>query len=235
MASNDRVNDPDLRASIAAPGIRLVYRMLGGRRRWTVARLICRVLLKLEGGPFRSATVRRILAEDYGVTVGAHTYGDCLVPGAFPPGVVIGRYSSVSEGARVYNQNHPIERLSTHPYFYDEALRVAAGEPLPRHDLVIGHDVWVGRNAIVTPGCKRIGNGAVIGAGAVVTKDVEDFSIVVGVPARHLRYRFDERTRRAISESAWWHRTIDDIRRDPKIFAVNAAELDDRAWRSLGP
>lgn len=209
----------------SAPALVALYRLFRGRDRWTVARVVCRLLLKLEGGPYRSATVRRMLAKDFGVEVGAYSYGDCLVPGAFPPQVRIGRYSSISEGARVYNQNHPLERLSTHPYFYERELGYAAGPDLPRHTLEIGHDVWIGRNAVVTPGCQRIGNGAVIGGGAVVTKDVEDFSIVAGVPARHLRYRFDSDVRIRLSASAWWLRSIEEIASDRKAFAVAAADL----------
>ena len=58
--------------------------------------------------------------------------------------------------------------------------------------LEIGHDVWMGQQAIILPGCKKIGNGAIIGGGSIVTHDVPPYAIVVGNPARVIRYRFDE-------------------------------------------
>ena len=213
----------DLITSRAAPAVCVIYRAFRGQRHWTIARLVCRLLLKLEGGPYHSATVRHLLRKDFGVSVGLYSYGDCLVPGAFPPQVEVGRYTSISEGARVYNQNHPIERLSTHPFFYE--FDHAHGANLSRHALSIGHDVWIGRNAVVTPGCSRIGNGAIVGAGAVVTKNVEEFSIVAGVPARHIRYRFDESTRRSVAESEWWLESAETFARFPEVLATPAAEL----------
>ena len=70
--------------------------------------------------------------------------------------------------------------------------------------LNIGHDVWIGVNAIITSNCKKIGNGAVIGAGAVVTKDVEPYAIVAGSPARVIGYRFTEYERNLLEESKWF-------------------------------
>ncbi|MEM6315025.1 MAG: antibiotic acetyltransferase, partial [Planctomycetota bacterium] len=151
------------------------------------------------------------------------SYGACFEPGAWPPGVVVGRYTSVAQGVRVFNQNHPLGWLSTHPFFYDPRLGVCRDNPLQRHTLHIGHDVWLGQNAIITPGCRRIGNGAVVGAGAVVTKDVEPFAIVAGNPARVLRKRFDDDTCASINAAGWWEKSINDVR--PELEAMRA-ELD---------
>lgn len=65
-------------------------------------------------------------------------------------------------------------------------------------------DVWVSHNATITPGCKYIGRGAVIAAGAVVTKDVPAYAIVAGVPATIIRYRFDPEMQAAIEATRWW-------------------------------
>lgn len=75
---------------------------------------------------------------------------------------------------------------------------------LERPPLEIGHDVWIGANAIILPGVSRIGNGAVIGAGSVVTKDVGPYEIVAGNPARAIRMRFDERQIAALESSRRW-------------------------------
>ena len=74
----------------------------------------------------------------------------------------------------------------------------------------MGHDIWVGDNAVVVGGVS-IGTGAVIGAGAVVTRDVEPYAIVVGSPARVIRHRFDEETRRRLLELEWWTFSVSDL------------------------
>jgi len=202
----------ELRRSSLAPMVCLAYRIVKGQRRWSLANILFKVLKALEGGPCHTATVRELLLQNHQVEVGAYSYGDCLKAGVFPPNVVVGRWVSVAPGVRVYNQNHPLDHLSMHPYFYEPSMGVVKENPMPRHRLVIGHDSWLGCNAIVTPGCKRIGVGAVIGAGAVVTKDVDDYAIVGGNPAKLIRYRFPEDVRKTLLNSRWWERSIDEIR-----------------------
>jgi acetyltransferase-like isoleucine patch superfamily enzyme len=158
---------------------------------------------RLEGGPMLSATSRELMAKYHDVETGAYSYGDCFDPAAIPHGTSIGRYVSIAKGVRFFLQNHPVDRLSTHPYFYERGLNGAAVTDQPSR-LVIGHDVWIGCNAIVTPGCKRVGHGAIIGAGAVVTKDVPDFAIVAGSPARKIRDRFPSAVQQRLLSSQWW-------------------------------
>ncbi|WP_300286554.1 CatB-related O-acetyltransferase [uncultured Alistipes sp.] len=90
---------------------------------------------------------------------------------------------------------------------------------LVRPPLEIGHDVWIGANAIVLPGVSRIGDGAVIGAGSVVTKDVEPYEIVVGNPARPIRKRFGDAQIAALEKSRWWEM-------DRRELAGNVEKLD---------
>lgn len=70
--------------------------------------------------------------------------------------------------------------------------------------LTVGHDVWIGANAIILPGCCNIGNGAIIGAGSIVTKDVPPYSIVAGNPARMIRMRFPQQVIASLEASEWW-------------------------------
>lgn len=166
---------------------------------------------RLEGGMFYSSTLREILNIFHGVKVGAYSYGDCLIPGAFPAGVAVGRYVSIASGIRIFLRNHPIDHLSLHPFFYNSLLGLVQTDMITDSTLEIGDDAWIGDRAIITPGCSRIGIGAIVGAGAVVTKDVPDFAIVGGNPAKLLRYRFDDRTIAIILESRWWEKDVQDI------------------------
>lgn len=83
---------------------------------------------------------------------------------------------------------------------------------------MIGHDVWIGQNAIILPTVKRIGDGAVIGAGAVVTKDVPDFAIVLGNPANVVKYRFSGETIDRIKRQAWWNKDMEELKGDFEKF-----------------
>lgn len=173
-------------------------------------RQIClRSALRFEGGGYFSWTARAILANYHDVQIGAYSYGECLIPGAFPPGVRVGRYVSIAAGVRPFLRNHPYTRLSMHPFFYNSALGLVDRDTIETGTLSIEHDAWIGERAIITPGCHRIGIGAVVGAGAVITKDVPDFAIVAGNPARLLKWRFPEAIQDAVRSSRWWERTMD--------------------------
>lgn len=82
---------------------------------------------------------------------------------------------------------------------------------LTKNPLQIGNDVWIRTNVIITPGCKKIGDGAIIAAGSVVTHDVPSFAIVGGVPARVLRKRFPQEIEQFVLASKWWERHIEYI------------------------
>lgn len=180
----------------------------------TLHSLIFRVLRYLEGGLMFSRTIRRILVRYYNVHIGMYTYGSDLRPHSLPPGTQIGNYCSIAGGLKVFRRNHPADRLSQHPLFYNKAAGLLPAdtiESVADNPLRIGHDVWIGQNVIVAPGCKSIGNGAIIAAGAVLTTDIPPFSVVGGVPAKLIRWRFPEGIRQAVEESQWWTRTIGEL------------------------
>lgn len=92
-----------------------------------------------------------------------------------------------------------------------------------RGDTVVGHDVWIGYGVTIMPGV-QIGNGAIVATKAVVTKDVPAYGIVGGHPAELIRFRFDELTRRALEEIAWWDWDADKVTRN--VQAICAGDLD---------
>lgn len=145
----------------------------------------------------------------------------------------IGAFSSIGPNVSLGGLGwHPINRLSTHPAFYSTRLQAGASfttaesgidheAELPRTK--VGNDVWMGVGCIVLDGL-TIGDGAVIAAGAVVTKDVPPYAIVGGVPARIIRYRFNEETIQALLKWRWWE--LDNKR----LQAVAQRFMDDMQW-----
>lgn len=195
----------ELETSAISPLLLRLYRTKRLRGR------VLGVASKLEGGQFRSATLRQIFARFHDVEIGAHSYGSCFEPGQFPGGARIGRYVSMASGV-MRRLNHPLDHLIMHPYFYNESLGYVAQRTIRHEPIVIGADAWIGQSVIFTEACTRVGIGAVIGAGTIVTRDIDDFEIVAGNPGRVLRKRFDPEIRARILASRWWERPIEELK-----------------------
>jgi virginiamycin A acetyltransferase len=122
--------------------------------------------------------------------------------------LIIGRFVAIAQGAQfiMNGANHPLSGFSTFPLgtfgFAPKDGYVTEGDP-PRGDTVIGNDVWIGRDAVILPGI-TIGDGAIIGAHAVVSRDVPPYAVVVGNPARIARRRFSETEIDALLAIRWW-------------------------------
>ncbi|ONG50029.1 chloramphenicol acetyltransferase [Pseudoroseomonas deserti] len=121
----------------------------------------------------------------------------------------IGPFCSIAAHVRINPGNHPLDRVALNHFTYRASAYGLGEDEAGFFDwrraspVVLGADTWVGHGAIVLPGVTT-GVGAAIGAGAVVTKDVPDFAIVVGNPARILRYRFPAEIRACLKRIAWW-------------------------------
>ncbi|MAS05869.1 MAG: acetyltransferase [Ahrensia sp.] len=139
--------------------------------------------------------------EDYAARIAPYIY-----PGS-PERLVIGRFVQIAHGVRFItaSANHPMKGFSTYPFavFNPDTMGAYVDEVAGHGDTVVGNDVWLGYGATVLPGV-TIGDGAIIGAQAVVSRDVPPFAVVAGNPADIRRMRFDAGTVEALLEIAWW-------------------------------
>lgn len=160
--------------------------------------------------------------------IGRYSYGPICCDHAFIAS--IGSFCSFAIGVDVV-PNHEMNYVTTHPILYAGAFYEGTtidyknfkDEPWyfpgikPKNivnktkRLVIGNDVWLGKNVIIT-NYANIGNGVIAAAGAVITKDVPDYAIVAGVPARIFKYRYRPEQIEALNRIAWWNWTDDEIR-----------------------
>lgn len=145
--------------------------------------------------------------------------------------LIIGKFCSIACGAKfLFNSaNHRIASLSTYtfPLFFEEwglEKENVAQAWDQKGDIIIGNDVWIGYEAVILPGV-TIGDGAVIGCRAVVTKDVPPYTIVGGVPAKPIRKRFDEETIKELQKIKWWDWPEEKIAE--KIPAIQAGDLEE--------
>lgn len=177
-------------------------------------RMILSILFRVEGQhtQFYSKTLRKIFAVYHGVEVGMYSHGGCFTPGAFPPGTRIGRYCSIAVDVMAHGANHPMNLKSSHAFFFNPRLGVAEERLVSSKPLVIGNDVWIGDSAIILPSVNHINDGAVIGAGSVVNKDVPPYAVMVGHPSRVVRFRFSKEKIEELLEEKWWERSIEDLR-----------------------
>ena len=133
--------------------------------------------------------------------------------------LIIGKFCSIACGAKfLFNSaNHALRSLSnyTFPLFFEEwglNKKNVASAWDNKGDIIIGNDVWIGYEAVIMAGV-HIGDGAVIAARAVVTKDVPPYTIVGGTPARKIRMRFEEETIAKLQQIQWWNWPVEKIRR----------------------
>jgi len=143
----------------------------------------------------------------------------------------VGRYCSIASGVKVVNGFHPTsDGISTHPAFYSKKNSVDLSfvdadcfeeyryaDPEKRYAVVVGNDVWIGTDAILMAGI-TVGDGAVIAAGAVVTKDVAPYSIVGGVPAKEIKKRFDDEKIEALLSLQWWNKDEKWLKENASMF-----------------
>lgn len=129
----------------------------------------------------------------------------------------IGKYCSISSGVYICPFEHDLTIISTHP-------SLAKTDTPKRRKVVIENDVLISLNCIILEGV-HIGNGAVIGAGAVVTRDVEAYEIVGGIPARHIGYRADLKTRKMLEYLKWWDWKENEVKERKELLQKEIKQL----------
>ena len=146
--------------------------------------------------------------------------------------LIIGKFCAIASGVKfiMNGANHQIDPISTFPFaiFENGWEKINTGVDLSKKyphkgDIIIGNDVWLGFEALIMPGVK-IGHGAVIASRAVVTKDVPDYAIVGGNPAKIIRKRFDDATIARLLNIAWWDWQADKITEHLNI--INSVDVD---------
>lgn len=159
--------------------------------------------------------------EDSDTTIGDYTY----INGGHIYNSQIGKFCSIGYGVSVGPGEHQIERISSFPLSSRAFGEYDAGEFITKKT-VIGNDVWLGNNAIVLQGV-TVGNGAVIAAGAVVTKDVPPYAIVGGVPAKIIRYRFENQMIKKLEKLQWWDKDIEWLKSQNNFFHKDKIQMED--------
>lgn len=174
-----------------------------------------------------------------GCKVGRYTYGYESLLEWHPLATSIGRYCSINGTARIWN-NHSLDCVTTHPLLdfpmfypwnkYNERQQLVSkygkhhenavfqnSQIRKNEPVVIGNDVWIGANVIILPGVK-IGDGAILAAGAVITKDVGSYEIVGGIPAKIIKYRFSKDMIEKFLKIQWWNWSIEEIENNIELF-----------------
>jgi virginiamycin A acetyltransferase len=163
-----------------------------------------------------------------GVQLGDYSY---VNKGTYILSGQLGKFCSIAPSVQIGMPEHPVNYLSTSPHMYGSRDGGGSILGLPpvwddyQSPPSIGNDVWVGGNAIILQGV-NVGHGAIIAAGAVVTKDVEPYTVVGGVPAKVLRARFSDCVVEHLLTWKWWDLPIDELKTYSQYFQSSIISLE---------
>ncbi len=167
-----------------------------------------------------------------------HSFDDCaryLMPDRNDVDkLIVGSFCSIGTGVSFImagNQGHRMEWVSTFPFFYvdEKCMEKGVDGYLGSGNTEIGHDVWIGAEAMVMPGIK-VGNGAMIAARSVVTKDVEPYTIVAGNSAKPIRKRFTDKQIEQLLEMSWWDWPDEQLSQSMKLLCSENIDALYEVW-----
>lgn len=210
-----------------------VNRMLGKKTFLLPHHLLIREFIKKRlsykiKGKYKEGS-RYISETFFGFNVGKYSYGYEQFWGKNNNGRYlksIGAFTAIANNVTIAAGNHPTHYISLSGILYDKQFGFVNDNynwdvSNKNGKVVIGNDVWIGCNVTILPGV-TIGDGAVIGAGAIVTKDVNPYSIVTGIPAKHLKYRFTSEQRTHLLKEHWWDMPDSEIKnRLPLMYSIH--------------
>lgn len=202
-------------------GLKDYVRLQASRRHHKDAAFILSAGVAKEARLHIGVGVGRDVVINRDVTVGDYTYinrGATLFSGR------VGRYCSIGPYAQIGPEQHPLGHLSTSPRFFDDnpPYHVKTDFEVFESPPSLGHDVWVGAHTVILQGV-TVGNGAVIAAGAIVTRDVAAFQVVGGVPAKPIGQRFAKRSQDLATRLAWWNMSDAELQDHLHLFAAGDA------------
>jgi acetyltransferase-like isoleucine patch superfamily enzyme len=205
---------PGMRESLVA---KYLLAPVYARSRRSLRELIKKLILKLEGGSAFTVTLRRLFKSVHDIEIGDFT--SCSFDAArLRRTTKIGKFCSVHGTSLFQNADHPRNTLATHGIFYHSHFKFTTGYELERVQIEVGNDVWIGDGAKILYPTRKIGDGAIVAAGAVVIEDVPPYAIVAGYPAQVVRYRFSRETIAKLLELKWWERPIEELHRARGAF-----------------
>ena len=226
LSDMDDVKDKTLKGGCKAKFLgKILYVLYGFYRGRRYRGLIRYLLLKREKGPFYSVTLRQIFRDYHQVSIGMYTQGSCFELNNFDRHTIVGRYCSIAANVKVFNRNHPMDFKSMHGFFFNPILKYTKEDLVKYTPLVIGNDVWIGDSVKIMAQVTNIGDGAVIGAGSVITKNIPPYAVAVGYPARIVRYRFSVEVIEKLLEEKWWKKDIEQIKPNIKEYQQNYENL----------
>ena len=161
-------------------------------------------------------------------SIGAYTY---IANNTDVENVELGKFCSVADHCRIGMGSHTLKHLSTSPIFTEKINGCKESwinndiNPAPIKKTIIGNDVWIGSHSLIMGGVK-IGNGAVIGAGAVVVKDVPPYAVVGGVPAKIIRYRFPDEVISLLQSIEWWNLPVSTLKEKIHLFQTDKIDVE---------
>lgn len=184
-----------------------IYKSIGGRV--VLKYYLAKIFKKIRGAAIKDTFIPRSSVVESGSLIVSSEFGrnsfcgyDCVILNTS-----IGSFCSIASNVRIGGVSHPVHFVSTSPAFLSHKdsikAKYASHDYLPLIKTVIGNDVWIGEGSYIKAGV-NIGDGAVVGMGSVVTKDIPPYAIYAGNPAKLIRFRFDENIITALLNIAWW-------------------------------